>query len=415
MRLLARILRLVWGGDVDRAIRPVVAVGFAGSVAFSAAYVYLSIWAIKHEHAAQSRLGLAYAVGAVLSLGAGYTTGHLSDRLGRRPLILTGWFLEALMPLAFIAVGLHANIALVLIAIGPVIGSLGGAADQAMVADLVAPDRQEAAYATVRVAQNLGVTIGPVIGGLLLIGNHWTHLWLGSFVLALLGAGIAYRYIPRGGAYAPEGPPERGSLGVIVRDRPFLVFLLFAVLAQMTYMTSETLLPVSATTTHHLTPAYWGFLMILNPLLVTFFQLRLTRAVSRLSAVLKLGIAMPLMGVPYLLLNWNGSAVVIGLVIVVFVIGEMLWVPTSQAVVASLAPADIRGAYMGAFSGAGSVAFAITPSVGLLVRHAYGDATMWACVAALGGVAGVVGALAARGHGTSEALSSLESQLGRAG
>ena len=33
MRVLARILRLIWGGDVDRAIRPVVAVGFAGSVA----------------------------------------------------------------------------------------------------------------------------------------------------------------------------------------------------------------------------------------------------------------------------------------------------------------------------------------------------------------------------------------------
>jgi MFS family permease len=398
VQFFARILRLIWGGNVDRAIRPVVAVGFAGSVAFSAAYVYLSIWAIKHEHAAQSRLGFAYLVGAILSLVAGYITGHLSDRIGRRPLILAGWFLEALMPLAFIAVGLHANLALVLIAIGPVIGSLGGAADQAMVADLVAPDRQEAAYAMIRVAQNLGVTIGPVIGGFLLIGNHWSHLWLGSFVLAAIGASIAYRYIPRGGAYAPEGPPERGSLGVITRDRPFLLFLLFAVLAQMTYMTSETLLPISATTTHHLTPAYWGFLMILNPLLVTFFQLRITRVVSPLPAALKLAIAMPLMGVPYLLLNVDGAAAVIGLVIVVFVIGEMLWVPTSQAVVASLAPADIRGAYMGAFSGAGSVAFATTPFAGLLIRSAYGDRVMWMCVAALGVLAGIIGALAARGH-----------------
>ncbi|HEX5450101.1 MAG TPA: MFS transporter [Gaiellaceae bacterium] len=398
MTFFARILRLIWGGDVDRAIRPVVAVGFAGSVAFSAAYVYLSIWAIKHEHIAQSRLGLAYLVGAVLSLVAGYITGHLSDRLGRRPLILSGWFLEALVPIALIAVGHNRDAALLLIVILPVIGSLGGAADQAMIADLVAPDRQEAAYAMVRVAQNLGVTIGPVIGGFLLIGNDWTHLWIGAFVLGAIGAGIAYRYIPRGGAYAPEGPPERGSLAVIGRDRPFLLFLLFAALAQMTYMTSETLLPVSATTTHHLTPAYWGFLMILNPLLVTLFQLRVTRVASPLSAALKLGIAMPLMGVPYLLLNVNGSAPVIGFVIVVFVVGEMLWVPTSQAVVASLAPADIRGAYMGAFSGAGSVAFAITPFAGLLIRSVYGDATMWVCVASVGVLAGLIGALAARGH-----------------
>ncbi len=62
---------------------------------------------------------------------------------------------------------------------------------------------------------------------------------------------------------------------------------------------------------------------------------------------LKLGVAMPLMGVPFLLLDWNGSVPVIVLVIFLLVIGEMLWVPTSQAVVAALAPADIRGAYMG--------------------------------------------------------------------
>ena len=63
-------------------------------------------------------------------------------------------------------------------------GSLGGAADQAMVADLVAPERQEAAYASVRVAANLGVTIGPPLGGLLLIGGHWSHLFLGMLPLS---------------------------------------------------------------------------------------------------------------------------------------------------------------------------------------------------------------------------------------
>ena len=96
----------------------------------------------------------------------------------------------------------------------------------------------------------------------------------------------------------------------------------------------------------------------------------------------------------------------IALVIVLFVTGEMLWVPTSQAVVAALAPADIRGAYMGAFGGVGSVAWAITPFLGLEVRHAYGDATMWMCVATVGVIAGITGLLAARGHG-GEAVGSL--------
>ena len=398
MTFFARLFRLVWGGDVDRALRPVLAVSLVGSIAGASAYPFLGIWAIKELHAPQSTLAVAYLVGAVLAGVSGYIGGHLSDRVGRRPLILLGWGFQALVPLLLLSVGDHVYWGLALLALLPVFGSLGGAADQAMVADLVAPERQEAAYAAVRVAANLGVTIGPVIGGLLLIGGHWSHLWLGTLVLSAAGFVIACRYIPRGGAYAPAGPPQRGSFGVIIRDTPFLLFMLSSVFATMTYVATETLLPISVTTTHHLAPAAWGFLMIANPLLVTVFQLRLTRWTASVPSSLKLAIAMPMMGAPFLLLNVNGSAAVISLVIVIFVVGEMLWVPTSQAVVAALAPADIRGAYMGAFSGTWSVGWAATPFLGLQVRSAYGDATMWVCVAIVGGIAGLTGFVAARGH-----------------
>jgi predicted MFS family arabinose efflux permease len=406
MTLFARIFRLVWGGDVDRALRPVLAVGLIGSIAGASSYPFLGIWAIKELHAPQSTLAFSYLAGAVLAGGTGYLGGHWSDRLGRRPLILTGWGFQALVPLALLAVGHHVYWGLALLALMPVFGSLGGAADQAMVADLVAPERQEAAYASVRVASNLGVTIGPVLGGALLIGGHWSHLWLGTLVLSLIGFAIAVRYIPRTGAYAPEGPPQRGSFGVIIRDSPFLLFMLSSVFATMTYVATETLLPISVTTTHHLAPAAWGALMILNPLFVTVFQLRLTRWTAHIPPAVKLGVAMPMMGVPFLLLNANGSAGVIAAVIMIFVVGEMLWVPTSQAVVASLAPADIRGAYMGAFGGTWSVGWAATPFLGLQVRNAYGDSTMWMCVASVGVIAGITGLIAARGHG-SETVGSL--------
>jgi predicted MFS family arabinose efflux permease len=406
MTFFNRLFRLVWGGDVDRALRPVLAVSLVGSIAGSSVYTFLGIWAIKELGAAQSTLAFAYLGGAVLAGLSGYAGGHWSDKVGRRPLILIGWGAQALVPLLLIGVGHRVTLGLVLLALLPVVGSLGGAADQAMVADLVAPERHEAAYASVRVASNLGVTIGPPIGGLLLVGGHWTHLFLGTFVLASAGFAIAYRYIPRGGAYAPAGPPQRGSLGVILRDGPFLLFMLSSVFATMTYVATETLLPISVTTTHNLSPAAWGFLMILNPLFVTLFQLRLSRRTAGVPPAVKLGLAMPMMGVPFLLLNVNGSAPVIALVIVVFVIGEMLWVPTSQAVVAALAPADIRGAYMGAFGGTWSVGWAATPFLGLQVRHAYGDATMWMCVAAVGIVAGTLGAAAARGHGAETAVAS---------
>jgi MFS family permease len=86
----------------------------------------------------------------------------------------------------------------------------------------------------------------------------------------------------------------------------------------------------------------------------------------------------------------------------------MLWVPTSQAVVAALAPADIRGAYMGAFGSTSAFGFALGPLVGLQIRHAYGDTAMWIGFAAIAVLAAATGAAAVRGHGAENALVSVD-------
>jgi len=163
----------------------------------------------------------------------------------------------------------------------------------------------------------------------------------------------------------------------------------------MTYVSIDALLPISLATSHGIPPAIWGFLIVINAGFVTLGQLRLTRAVMRFSPSLKLAVAMPLMGFPFLLLSIADSIAVVAVLMTIFVIGEMLWVPTSQTVVARFAPADVRGAYMGVYGSTSQAAWALTPFAGLQVRHAFGDATMWAAVAAISIVAAVVGAVAA--------------------
>ncbi|HET8606311.1 MAG TPA: MFS transporter [Gaiellaceae bacterium] len=396
-RPVALLFRLVWGGDVDPALRPVLAVQLAGSIAGGCGYPFLGIWAVKHLHAEQGAVGIAYLVGAVLAAGAGYLGGHLSDRLGRRPLILVGFALFTVAPLAALAVGERTLPGLALLALIPALNSIGGSADTAMVADLVPPERHEAGYAATRVAANFGVTLGPVLGGVLLALAGWNALFLGVAVLCAGAAAIAWRWIPHRGAYSPEAPPERGRARVILRDRPFLVYLCSGILASFVYVAYETVLPISLTTSHGLSAATWGFLVIVNPALVTAFQLRLTRRTERYSAAVKLAVALPLMGLPFLLLEVSAAIPVVVCVIVVFVVGEMLWIPASQSVVARLAPADVRGAYMGAFGISWSVAWALGPFLGLQVHAAAGDGATWTMFAAMSVVAGTVGSLAAAG------------------
>src|SRR5262249_56917597 len=158
----------------------------------------------------------------------------------------------------------------------------------------------------------------------------------------------------------------------------------------------ETVLRISLVESHGYASSTWGCLVILNPFLVTFFQLRLTERVAGVPAAAKLALGLPLMGLPFLLLAVNDALPVVLLILFLFVIGEMLWVPTSQTAVAGLAPPDLRGAYMGAFGAMAAIGFALAPFIGLQVRKTFGDPAVWMLEAALSLVAAGTGAAAIR-------------------
>lgn len=393
--MLGRLLRMIWGDDVEPALRPLLIVGFAGSLAGSACWTFIGIWAIDELDASSSQLGLYFVAAAVISASMGYLGGHVSDHLGRRPVILAGWGLTAFVPLSWTLVDDYMT-ALPLLLLLSLFGPVAMGATQALVADVVPPERHEHSYASLRVASNLGVTLGPPIGGVLLLSGNYDVLWIGVTSIGALVLFLAWRLLPARGEYAPDEPPARGSFGVIRRDGAFLLFLAAMVLAHLVYFAYEAVLPITAVDSYGLTPAAWGFLVIVNPLLVTVFQMRLTRRVERYPAAPKFAIAMLLMGWPFLLLSVNASVAVIAVVIVIFVVGEMLWIPTSQAIAAGLAPADLRGAYMGAFASTSSAGFALGPFFGLQVRGELGDTAMWTFFAGTAVVGAILGVVACR-------------------
>jgi len=387
-------MRRVLGGSIDRALFPILAVTFAGSVTGGMMWSFIGIWAIKHLDASNAQLAFGFLGGAISGALGGYLGGHLSDRFGRKPLILVGWSANAVIPLMLLAVGTHLWWGLGMLMTFGFFGSIGNAGSQALVPDLLPEDRHEAGYAAVRVIQNLGVTFGPFIGGLLLLGENWSRLFVGVACVGFIPFLLALKFIPRRGQYAPEAPPDRGSFGVIMRDPVFLLFFISGTFSTLVYVAYETVLPISLVDTHGLSPSTWGFLVVVNPAMVALFQLRITARVAHVPASIKLSLAILLMGLPFLALTVSGAVVVAAAVIFVFVIGEMLWVPTSQAVVARIAPADIRGAYIGAFGSTFAIGFALTPFMGLQIRGAAGDSVMWIFFASLATVGAIIAFIA---------------------
>ena len=278
-----------------------------------------------------------------------------------------------------------------------VLGSLGGSAAQAMVADLVPPERHETAYAAVRVAANFGIVIGPPLGALLLVLGSWSALFSMVAVLSALGwlVGVpvpAPRWSLRlKGATAKRllrGNPRRQGIPAVPRLRRVRLARVRRLRGRAAGVAGGRV---------RLRAGGVGIPRLDHPLFVTLFQLRLTRFAAPFAAAPKLVVALLLMGLPYLLLVATHSLAAIVVVLTVFVIGEMLWVPTSQAVVAELAPPDIRGAYMGAFGSAPAIGFALAPLIGLQIRNSFGDDATWILFASIGVVAAALGGLALAG------------------
>lgn len=103
------------------------------------------------------------AVGTALTLQVG---GRMADRVGRRPLVVTGLLVSAV---GLGVVGLSGDLVLLLVLCG--VSGLGAGlvnpAQQACVADVVGPDRSGGkVLATFQMAQDAGAIVGPVLIGL---------------------------------------------------------------------------------------------------------------------------------------------------------------------------------------------------------------------------------------------------------
>jgi len=137
-----RAFRVIWGDDVEPALRPLLAVGFAGSLAASTAWTFVGIWAVDELGASSAQLGVYFVLAAVISAGGGYFGGHISDHVGRRPVILAGWAATTVMwPTYTLADDF--SLAMPLLLVVSATASIAIAADQALIADVVGPARHQ--------------------------------------------------------------------------------------------------------------------------------------------------------------------------------------------------------------------------------------------------------------------------------
>lgn len=126
---------------------------------------------------------------AIMQVIFGPIIGSLSDRYGRRPILLISL---AVVCVDFIIMGLANTIALLLFT--RVVGGIATATQataSAFIADISPPEKKAANFGLVGAAFGIGFVLGPVIGGLLADFGHRTPFFAAA---ALAAANLVFGY-----------------------------------------------------------------------------------------------------------------------------------------------------------------------------------------------------------------------------
>ncbi len=309
----------------------------------------------------------------VFSMASSLLGGALTDRFGRRPLMLIGTLVQMLMfalfagstsPwvdfVAFIGIGLG--------------GALYRPASSAMVADSVPPDQLRQVFATFMTANNIGAVLGPALGAIFFFQYRQPLLWTCTLVMLVYLFAICFvvnETLPvtaivdkTTSTIANVFKEQWKGYGVIFRDKVFLVYIFAGIFSLISIMQLDIYLPVyiihqvpaqslfawnGASLTLSSTEIY-GWLVGFNGLLFVLFILPVTKWFQHWKERNVFILSSLLSGIGTFMVGLNTNIWALFIVTVIFTFGEIVRSPVTQSFISRYAPEHARGQYMAADS-----------------------------------------------------------------
>ncbi len=239
------------------------------------------------------------------------------------------------------------------------------------------------AFALLRLAANLGVGIGPAVGGVLALYDY-RALFLVDAATCWAAALIVLR-LPKPGPESPDTASDTsGRAGSPWKDGPFLCLLLLVMLLALSFFQIFSTLPLYFREIYHFREDTIGLLLALNALIIVLFEMVLIHHAERHDRMFLVGIGSFLVCFGFALMPLGSGVIYAAFTVAVWTLGEMLALPLMNAVVADRAGSANRGRYMGLYTMAFSVAFIVAPAAGTWVYERLGPDALWYLVGILG-------------------------------
>ncbi len=337
-----------------------------------------------------SQAGLILGVYGVGAIVAAALSGRLSDVLGPMRVIRDSLFATGVILLVFPFARTFPSVAAMTLALS-LAAEAFRPASMAVVADLVQHGQRKPAFALTRLAINLGMSIGPALGGylatvsfkFLFVVNGSTSILAGIVLLLALRRSPLHRVRA---VSDPDGPVALPSKRAWADSR--LLFFAAAIFTlALVFFQHLSSMAIYLVRDLHLTEIDYGLLFTINTLLIVALEVPINSATAHWShrKTLALGAFLTAAGFGALAFAWDFWSV--AATVIVWTFGEMFFFPAMAAYATDIAPASRRGEYMGLTQMAMSLAFAIGPWAGTAVLGAFGGKTLWLGAFAIGLVA----------------------------
>jgi MFS family permease len=336
-------------------------------------------------------VGIFLAAASLVGIIFGFYVGYLSDRIGRRKIIIFGVVLTIV---AMLALGVADN--LYVLFAGTLMQSLARPMvenpGRALMTDTVEDrDVKDMALHMRYFGLNVGAALGPLLGAAAGLTGEQSTFYLVAVVYCayLIGAIVVFRIEPPARASAAGSLLNLGEvLRVLGRDHPFLLLVLASLICSICYgQTDSALVQYLQIQSVADIASLYAILIAVNAGTIVILQFPLLRLMQSVTLFRR-----SMFGVILFVFGFVGFAIAptetpYGLMLAMFVlsVGEAILFPTQNLIIDRIAPDAMKGSYFGAFS-LGVLGFAIAPLIGGALLYAFGGLVLWLVTALLASI-----------------------------
>lgn len=321
----------------------------------------------------------AYGVGSMLGT---YLGGRLCDRIGAYHVQKLSLGVSAALLIVLQWPRGAWTLAALLLALAAFTDALHPA-NAAATAQICTPELRPKGFALHRLAGNLGISVGPVVGGALAAVDYRWLFWADGLT-SLLACALALVFLRRAG---PHGEAHAASARPAVsawRNAPFLRLLPLVFGIGLVFSQFFSTYPLYLRRHYGLAESGVGRLIAVNTLLIVAVEMALMHALRRRSPSRVIAAGTLLLGLGFGLTAFGATVPFAVFSVVVWTFGEILTLPMLM----TLTTLRSDPAAMGEYQGLTSLSFAVATTFGPLLATRLWDAAgpewVWYACAALG-------------------------------